>query len=385
MKKGSIPGANAHALKYPVCCSSGEEADDCVGEDEDGLGVTALMNAARGGQVNVVRRLLRKKGADMRCEGDEDGRTPLMLAAEEGHAKVVRLLLNHPGGSKTIDAQPEYGSTALALAAERGHEEVVEELLRRGADIHKKGKYTWSPFAEAVYGEHEQVARMLLNHGAVIGDCPQLLTAVSQGHSKVVELFLRLGANKDQTYEDGLTPLMYAASEGNVDTVKLLLGVGANVRARDAASRTALMQAIIKSREPEIAGMLLQHMSPEDIDSQDKDGWTALHHAAGREWYRSPSEALVRVLLEHGANPFVDKHEGSAAWEFEATEQASDDGEAGLKYIVWGLIRQVCRKPLTCPYSALIIPRKRKRATTFHCFFGACCHCSGTDSVSLYI
>lgn len=317
----------AHVLYYPICRSSGEQAEGCVGKDDDGLCVAALMNAAKAGQANVVRRLLRQKDADMCCEG-KDGRTALMLAAEEGHAKVVTLLLDHPGGSKTIDAQDKYGLTALALAARRGHEEVVEELLRRGADIHKEADDGWPPLVKAIFCEKERVAKVLLNHGARIDPCPQLFTAVGGDDIRVVELFLRLGVNKDQSDEHGSTALMWAAQDGLKDIVTLLLGVGANACARTSSGQTALMRAV-RSGEREIAGMLLQHLSPEDIDSQDNDGWTALEHAARQyeRWHADKYKAIVEILLEHCANPFVDYRDRPAAWGIEVAEQASDDEE----------------------------------------------------------
>lgn len=57
------------------------------------LGATALMTAARDGDLPTVQRLLAANC--MVDQRDHAGRTALSYAAAEGHGDIVRLLLEH--------------------------------------------------------------------------------------------------------------------------------------------------------------------------------------------------------------------------------------------------------------------------------------------------
>ena len=52
--------------------------------------------------------------------------------------------------------------------------------------------------------------------------------AACRGHSKVVELLLRAGADKDAAMHDGRTALHEAADRGHSDVLNLLLEAGAD-------------------------------------------------------------------------------------------------------------------------------------------------------------
>ncbi len=117
-------------------------------------GVSALELAARCGESNVVRVLLRGGAvggnrfllmASHRGEADVvaalldggvgpdysyGGRTALMLAAGRGHVEVVRLLVGHGARLEAVDLK---GNTALAYAAANGSDEVVHVLEMAGA------------------------------------------------------------------------------------------------------------------------------------------------------------------------------------------------------------------------------------------------------------
>src|SRR5205085_3507675 len=69
---------------------------------------TALLEAARTGDVASVRRLL-TKGANANTRNKE-GETALMLAARTGQMTNVRLLLDH--GAR-VNARDKRGTTAL--------------------------------------------------------------------------------------------------------------------------------------------------------------------------------------------------------------------------------------------------------------------------------
>lgn len=92
-------------------------------------GGTALMNAASGGQVKIVKLLL-EYGADVNAIHLEKGYTPLIwcvaaLHSEKVYLTVVKALLA-AGADPTIAGRD--GRTALDLARTRGSDELVRVL-----------------------------------------------------------------------------------------------------------------------------------------------------------------------------------------------------------------------------------------------------------------
>jgi ankyrin repeat protein len=92
----------------------------------------------------------------------------------------------------------------------------------------------------------------------------------------------------------GSTPLMYAVLYGNSETVRALLDSGADPSIRNDAGATALMWAA-----DDIDKMRLLLERGADANARSDDGRTPLMIAAGR----FGSSALVKLLLDHGANP----------------------------------------------------------------------------------
>ncbi|KDO17787.1 hypothetical protein SPRG_16807 [Saprolegnia parasitica CBS 223.65] len=66
-------------------------------------------------------------------DSDLHGETALMLAARMGQTDVVRCLLK---ANAKVNLKNNRGETALWLAALSGHVDVVKQLLERYADIH---------------------------------------------------------------------------------------------------------------------------------------------------------------------------------------------------------------------------------------------------------
>jgi ankyrin repeat protein len=97
----------------------------------------------------------------------------------------------------------------------------------------------------------------------------------------------------------GSTPLMFAVLYGDADTVRVLLDTGAGPNIRNEAGATALMWA---TDDPEKTRLLLAKGA--DAKARSEDGRTPLLIAAGR----FGSSAVVKLLLEAGADPSVKAH-----------------------------------------------------------------------------
>ncbi|KAI8665872.1 NACHT domain-containing protein [Fusarium keratoplasticum] len=159
---------------------------------QDGQKGTALWWAAFNGYDDIVKLLI-DKGADP-DHRDLLGRTALGVACEHGYTSVVKALL--PGARIDLESLVSTTfTTPLLIAIRGGKVRLVEALLKRG-DTASLGK-DWSQSA--------------------------LSLAVSKGHTKVVQLLLRMGANAHR----GSPPLVtVAARKGYTDIVEILLGAG---------------------------------------------------------------------------------------------------------------------------------------------------------------
>ncbi|MDO9068671.1 MAG: ankyrin repeat domain-containing protein, partial [Deltaproteobacteria bacterium] len=62
---------------------------------------------------------------------DANGNTALIIAAREGQVEILRTL--HMSGAK-LNSKNQFGESALMLAALNGHTQVVNTLLGLGAD-----------------------------------------------------------------------------------------------------------------------------------------------------------------------------------------------------------------------------------------------------------
>ncbi len=107
-------------------------ADGVPVDARDGNGGTALMNAASGGQVRIVELLL-THGADVNAAQFDNGYTPLLwcvaaLHSERVYLAVVNALLA-VGADPTIAGHD--GKTALDFARTRGSGELVRLLESR--------------------------------------------------------------------------------------------------------------------------------------------------------------------------------------------------------------------------------------------------------------
>jgi len=123
---------------------------------------TPLHRACWSGNLEVALVLM-EHGADPNAE-DENGITPLIRAVPQGNVELVNALIAAGANADVIDAR--IGCSALHMAAILGFADISEALIAGGASVNEKDDRGNRAFDYAARYGHEDVARLLKDHGA---------------------------------------------------------------------------------------------------------------------------------------------------------------------------------------------------------------------------
>ena len=213
----------------------------------DGAGTTPLIWAARHGNEEVVRLLLRKKQVQPDKPDVKSGRTALSWAAGNGHEGVVRLFLAprfvNPesigrrwgkavrivgvlfgGRYVNPDSLDKYGQTPLSWAANNGYEGMVKLLLwRKDVNPDSSTMLGRTPLSLAAENGYEGITKLLLEREDVNPNIPDtvyggtpLSWAVENGHEGIMKLLLgRKVVNPGSSSSSNQTLLSWAARNGH--------------------------------------------------------------------------------------------------------------------------------------------------------------------------
>jgi ankyrin repeat protein len=237
---------------------------------------------------------------------DGGGLTALVFAAREGDLESARILL---AAGADVNQVTHYGWTPLLTAVQNRNYVLASFLLDNGADPDIANKGGWTPLYLATD-----------NRNIEGGDYP--VRAGDLDHLDFIRTLLARGANvnaraTDSTetrtiftmqwlYEDGATPFLRAAQSGDVELMKLLLANGAdptiattnNVTALAVAAGIGWVQGVTyewSERDSLEAAKLCLELGI-DPNAVDGDGRTALHGAA----HKGRNE-VVQLLVDRGA------------------------------------------------------------------------------------
>jgi uncharacterized protein len=314
----------------------------------DRYGVTPLYLAAVNGNADVIRRLL-DAGVDPNAV-DPGGETALMTAARTGSAAALRTLLER---GATVDAkEPEFGQTALMIAVRENNDAAVQILLEAGASPDAQTRKGPTPaFVPPCKGTGCGSEGVGINRGGVPdrgrraevkGGMTPLLYAARHNHVEAAKRLIDAGADVNVKEANGIWPLLMAISNNNMAAAHYLLARGGNVNGQDWYGRSPLWEAVnvrnlyvhnatFKNgidRGPVLELIRALLAAGADVNARTKETPPFRHHlleiTGSLEWVDFTGQTpfltaalagdvtVMKLLLEHGANPRIDTYQGTS-------------------------------------------------------------------------
>jgi ankyrin repeat protein len=194
-------------------------------------GSDALVADAAEKMDRARLRALLQQRADVNAP-QIDGMTALHWATYQDDVETAELLVR---AGANVKAANRYGVTPLSLACTNGNDTAVELLLKAGADPNAALPGGETPLMTAARVGALGSVKALLARGADVHATDDrrgqdaLMWAAAEGHAKVVDMLVEVGADVRARLASGFTPLLFAVREGRTDVVRVLLKAGADV------------------------------------------------------------------------------------------------------------------------------------------------------------
>ncbi len=307
-------------------------------------GVSPLQLAVTSGDTAITRLLL-ARGADARAL-DEAKESLLMLAARHGDGAMASALI--AAGADVNYVDPQFGQDALMIAVRSGRPAVVAALIAARAELNHQTPPGPEPTVRAPGAGGGSTGEGMVRSGvppegqrlAGTGKFTALLYAARDGQAEAAKLLVQAGADLELADYNGITPLLMAISNDHHDIARLLIQAGANVNAADWYGRRPLWAAT-ESRNRDVstanatsngvdrdaalgvitlllqkgaeANARLEHFPPRmgghafNMSYVPTVGETAFYRAS-----LNNDVPLMRLLLDHGADPLLKTYHGSS-------------------------------------------------------------------------
>ena len=278
------------------------------------LGVTPLAHAAKNASVPIVEKLLAAR-ADPAL-ASSTGETPLMIAAHTGSEAIVRALIAH--GAPPDAAATTTRQTPLMFAIAQGHAKVVKALLDGGADPRAKSTGGFTPLLFAARHGETASASLLLDAGVDVNEATRdgstaLILAAASGREDVAMLLLERGADPNAA-ASGYTPLHTAVSRDLQRLAAALLKKGANPNAR-LINAPATLFGPGQGAGSEVRPATAADAASAQTDANAPNRATRAGSLAGATAFwlaaRTVNVPMLRILLEHGADPTLTSTAGA--------------------------------------------------------------------------
>ncbi len=138
-----------------------------------------------------------------------------------------------------------------------------------------------------------------------------ILVATMARRPDAVRALIEAGADVDIRDDDRANPFLYAGAEGLLDILRLVNEAGADPALTNRYGGVAVIPASERGHV-EVVRYLLES-SRVDVNHVNDLGWTALLEAVILGDGGPRHQAIVRLLLEHGADPGLGDRDGVTA------------------------------------------------------------------------
>ncbi len=212
--------------------------------------------------------------------------------------------------------------------------EIIKDAINNGLDINQECNFGyWSelPLHEAVRHEKNiSIIKLLLDNGAKVNlkNAREECLLHKAADIKVVDFLLSKGCDPNLQNARGQTALHYFLTrQSGLVISKLLLAHGARCDIKDRHGDTPLHQILKKKNSPDHLEFIALLLNQKDCDSnsQNMDGQTALHLAIENHQYQ-----LVKLLIDHGANPLIKNKNGKTAFDLSCSTLIQGELRRGL-------------------------------------------------------
>ncbi len=200
-----------------------------------------------------------------------------VLALKLGNAEVLGMLLGH---SATIKARSKDGLDLLELAISSDNAKAISMLCAAGMGKERLSNGNTALFHLLTHGRADCLKAFLDSCTALDDATRRAIPSMVARYGTAEMVGERITEASIANAEDGNgnIPVHEAARRGDIAILRLVLERGGNRTATNGAGESTLMHAAL-SGNPEAVALVLEGLSPKDINHKDRKGHGAAHYA----------------------------------------------------------------------------------------------------------
>lgn len=213
---------------------------------------------------------------------------------------------------------------ALNIALELKNKDLIEQILiyKKKVEEVMENKH---PLNIACYFGFFEVVKFMIENGYNVDQKDKykrrtpLHNACIKGHLEIVQYLVEKGADIHKKDKDKWDALYFASKKGILDVVKFLLSKGANPNNKYGKRNETCLHIAIRYENFETAIELIKGGAKDFIVHQEDDYASLLNYACS-----AGKMDLVKVLIEHGADPNIADLFGETALMYAAINSCTD-------------------------------------------------------------